>query len=185
MTAPTIGSDLTLLPLVPAGLQPRGLRVRRAGLLDVPAVARLIETGLAGDPGHDGHGLPAATLGAAARLVLTHVGLEYGEFWVAVDDADEVRAAVVLLPPREHEDGASIGDGVEMAFRLQLGLSSEQLPDLAGEAGVAGTEWMLLALAAPGLEPVLDDLLAAGLPAGLSPVALLRPGMPEPPALAG
>jgi len=94
--------------------------IRRARLIDVPAVSRMLKAPSLADwplPG----GLRGDDLTSATRLMLTHIGLEHGEFWVAVED-DRVTAAVVLLPPTvpRSEDGTQ--ERLEGALRLELGL---------------------------------------------------------------
>jgi hypothetical protein len=151
--------------------------VRKALLLDIPPVARLIEP----PPPADRPDLPDEALFTAARLLLTHVGLEAGEFWVAADDELTVRAAVVLLPPREDEDGQlSREDGTaQSALRLHLGLSMPMRPDLPDGAQIADRHWLLLCVTTPGSQPVMARLLERALPAvndtGL-PVLCPQPG---------
>jgi hypothetical protein len=100
------------------------------------------------------------TLTSATRLVLTHVALELGEFWVAVDPGNHVRAAVVLLPP-----GRKGGQMMDVAVRLELGLLPKTLPKLAILADVPEQHWLLLPAAAPDDDQVLRELIDAAMPA--------------------
>jgi hypothetical protein len=157
--------------------------VRRARLVDVPAVARLL-----GVPhvAHPMMGSSTEAITSATRLILTHVALDLGEFWVAVDGADRVLAAVVLLPP-----GETGQQRFRLALRLELGLLLPTEPAQAQIAGVPDDHWLLLPVAGVGTEPMLADwmlaellteLLAAALPvvdaSGL-PVLCLQPGRPS------
>ncbi|WP_405955571.1 hypothetical protein [Streptomyces phaeochromogenes] len=97
----------------PLPLRPR-TTVRAAGLVDVPAVARLIapaDTGDIGDtrdPGDTGalpqHPDTAAHVDwdrarRAMRLMLAHHALEDGQVWVAEREDGTLLAAAVWLPP--------------------------------------------------------------------------------------
>jgi hypothetical protein len=151
--------------------------IRRAELVDVPAVARLL--GVPHDLSHPLAGSSDEAITSATRLVLTHVALEVGEFWVATDDDDDqILAAVVLLPA---------GDGertIRLAVRQELGLTfdprSRSRADQTLAAGVPEEHWLLLPAAPDGTDPILSDLLAAALPAvdasGL-PILSVQQGM--------
>ncbi|MBT0772744.1 hypothetical protein KIH74_27615 [Kineosporia sp. J2-2] len=162
----------------PVVQSPRAWTVRRARLVDIPAVSRMLRAPSLADwplPG----GVSDDDLTSATRLMLTHVGLEHGEFWVA-DENDQVRAAVVLLPP-------VLPPGeLEGALKLQLGLAPGQPDDtditqLAALAGAPETHWLLMPLHQPGDDDVLAALLDAALPAvdetGM-PVMSLEQGVP-------
>ena len=144
--------------------EPRSTRsvnwtIRRAELIDVPAVARLL-----GAPTHAewqrGAGLSEQALTSATRLVLTHVALDLGEFWVAVGADNRVRAAVVLLPP-----GRQGGHIMDVTLRLELGLLPSTLPEPLTLDEAPEQYWLLLPAVGPGDEPILRDLIAAALPA--------------------
>lgn len=81
--------------------------VRRAGLVDVNAIARMIQhhrpfIDLDGDGEPDEVPNPEHA-GPAARLVLSHGALEHGEVWFArhagTDAADAIAAVAVWMPP--------------------------------------------------------------------------------------
>ena len=149
--------------------------VRRATLVDVPAVARLL-----GDPTPADWrvktALPDQTLTSATRLVLTHVALDLGAFWVAVDPGNRVRAAVVLLPPGHRQDQI-----LDVALRVDLGLLPRALPQPVTLDEVPEQHWLLLPAASPDDEQVLRALLDAAMPAidddGRA-VLSLQPGPP-------
>ncbi|WP_328495446.1 hypothetical protein OHS59_23905 [Streptomyces sp. NBC_00414] len=91
----TMTSTMTMsrpLPAAVTALQiPVRATVRAAGLVDVPAVVRLITQGSAG------HSEQAQR---AMRLVLAHHALEQGQVWVAErDDDGTLLAAAIWLPP--------------------------------------------------------------------------------------
>jgi hypothetical protein len=164
--------------------------VRRARLVDVPAVARLLGVPHA-TAAHPMAGSSAEAVTTATRLILTHVALDLGGFWVAVDDQDRVLAAVVLLPT-----GEAGQQRFRLALRLELGLLLPSGPEQPQIAGVPDDHWLLLPVVGVGTQPLLADwmlaellaeLLAAALPAvdasGL-PVLSLQPGQPSR-ALAG
>ena len=153
--------------------------VRRAELIDVPAVARLL-----GAPATEKwpgtRGLSEQTLTSATRLVLTHVALDLGAFWVAVNARNQVRAAVVLLPPRRRG-----GDIVDTALRLELGLLPHSMPEPPALPDASEEHWLLLPAVVPNDEPTLRRLLDAALPAidaDGRPVLSLQSG-PAPQAL--
>jgi hypothetical protein len=162
-----------------------GWSVRRAKLIDVPAVARMLKAPSLADwplPG----GVTEDNMNSATRLMLTHIGLELGEFWVAVEEG-HVRAAVVLLPPVVPGGPDQGQQRLEVALRLELGLlpgtpDLTDLAELAALVGVPEMHWLLMPLAAPGDEPILAELLHAALPAvdatGM-PVMSLEPGEPS------
>jgi hypothetical protein len=149
--------------------------VRRATLIDVPAVARLLGAPAPAEWRAEA-GLSDQALTSATRLVLTHVALDLGEFWVAVGPEETVRAAVVLLPPGERG-----GQIMDVALRLELGLLPRALPEPVALAEVPTAHWLLLPAAGPDDEQMLRALLDAALPAidaDGHAVLSLQPGPP-------
>lgn len=139
--------------------RPEGWTVRRAELVDVPAVARLLGAPVPETmPG--GFGLSDQMLTSATRLGLTHVALELGEFWVAVDRRNRVLAAVVLLPP-----GRKGMHVMDVALRLELGLLPNTLPEPVAMAGIPEEYWLVLPAATSAGEQALRDAIDAALPA--------------------
>ncbi len=161
--------------------------VRRARLIDIPAVSRMLRSPSLADwplPG----GVSDDDLTTATRLMLTHVGLEHGEFWVADSDG-EIRAAVVVFPPTVPAGGFGTQERLEGALRLELGLipgvpDTTDITELATLAGAPDMHWLLMPLHAPGDDEVLADLLEAALPVvdqtGM-PVLCLEQGAPAAP----
>ncbi|MCD5309631.1 hypothetical protein [Kineosporia babensis] len=161
--------------------------VRRARLIDIPAVSRMLRAPSLADwplPG----GVSDDDLTTATRLMLTHVGLEHGEFWVA-ESAGEVRAAVVIFPPTVPAGGFGTKQRLEGALKLELGLipglpDNTDITELAALAGAPEMHWLLMPLHAPGDDEVLNDLLEAALPVvdetGM-PVMCLEQGAPAAP----
>lgn len=163
----------------------RAWTVRRAGLVDIPAVSRmLLQAPSLADwqlPG----GVSDKDLTTATRLMLTHVGLEHGEFWVADEDG-RVTAAVVIFPPTVPAGGFGTGQALEGALKLELGLipglpDETDITELAALAGAPDMHWLLMPLHAPADDEVLADLLEAALPVvdetGM-PVMCLEQGAP-------
>jgi hypothetical protein len=136
-----------------------GRTVRRAELIDVPAVARLLGAPTPGE-WRGTSGLSEQALTSATRLVLTHVALDLGAFWVAVDAQNRVQAAVVLLPP-----GRRGGEIMDTALRLELGLLPHSVPEPLVLPEVPEEHWLLLPAVAANDEPTLRRLLDAALPA--------------------
>jgi hypothetical protein len=158
-----------------SGSRPLGWTIRRATLIDVPAVARLLGAPVPAE-WQARAGISDQTLTSATRLVLTHVALELGQFWVAVDHANQARAAVVLLPP-----GRKGGQMMDVALRLELGLLPNSLPGPAALADVPDEHWLLLPAAEPEDEQILRELLDAAMPtidADGRPVLSLQSGPP-------
>ncbi|WP_159074276.1 hypothetical protein [Streptomyces dioscori] len=152
--------------------------VRAAGLVDVPAVARLITQSSAG------HSEQAQRV---MRLVLAHHALEKGQVWVAErDDDGTLLAAAIWLPPgtgvdppgphlksvlsRELATGRSEATGrsaAEPAFCLPQDLFLSTVLKAAGPDPSA-PYWTVVAVCAPDEteawdRTVVDGLLAPGL----------------------
>jgi hypothetical protein len=148
--------------------------IRRARLVDVPAVARLLGAPRP-EQWRSRAGVSARTITSATRLLLTHVGLEYGEFWVAAGRG-QIRGAVVLLPPANGD----VQSRLHATLRLELGLPASALPDSPLRDGPEGC-WLLLAAPVPAgvatfgalLRAVLARVDAEGLP-----VLSIQPGLP-------
>lgn len=158
----------------PGSRQHEGWTVRRATLIDVPAVARLL--GAPAPQWQAGAGLSDQTRTSATRLVLTHVALDIGHFWVGLDDRGQVRAAVVLLPP-----GRRGGEIMDAALRIELELLPQALPRPAATADLPDEHWLLLPAAGPDDEHILRALIDAALPAidaDGRPVLSLQSGPP-------
>jgi hypothetical protein len=136
--------------------RPQAWTIRRAELVDVPAVSRLL--GAPHDPAHPLSGSSDEEITSATRLVLTHVALELGEFWVAIDDGGHILAAVVLLPAMDGEQT------IRFAVRQELGLTLPLRPDQTPPAGVPEEHWLLLPAAPEDAQPILAELLAVALP---------------------
>jgi hypothetical protein len=146
-----------------------GWTVRRATLIDVPAVARMLKAPALADwplPG----GVTEDNMNSATRLMLTHIGLEFGEFWVAAEHDGRLRAAVVLLPPVVPGGPDEGQQRLEVALRVELGVvpgmpDLTDMAELAALVGVPDMHWLLMPLAAPDDDAVLTELLEVALPA--------------------
>jgi hypothetical protein len=148
-------------------------QIRRARLVDVPAVARLLGAP-APQQWRAGPGLSARTITSATRLLLTHVGLEHGQFWVAVGGG-QIRSAVVLLPPAAD----AVQRRMHATLRLELGLDVESMPQFVDAVEVPESCWVLLAAPSPASAPILADLLAAALrPLEAASVMTIQPDLP-------
>lgn len=142
-------------------------RVRPAGLVDVPALVRLITSHAEKAPPVVDRGPEQAQ--AVLRLLLAHHALEEGQVWVA-EHLDELTAAAIWLPPGA---GSAIGRFHGLIAReldappdlLALG----EADDAALSAERAGSDgWTLVATGRTGDDDphvLLDRLLAPGLEA--------------------
>ncbi|MGC5564985.1 hypothetical protein ACPYPG_19395 [Streptomyces sp. FR-108] len=155
--------------------------VRAAGLVDVPAVVRLITRS------SDGHSEQAQR---AMRLVLAHHALEKGQVWVAErEDDGTLLAAAIWLPPgtgsdppgphlksvlsRELSTGMSTGRSTrrsvaEPAFCLPPHPFLSAVSASGAGSGQSAPYWTLVAVCAPDEtdawdRTVVDGLLAPGL----------------------
>ncbi|MER6135208.1 hypothetical protein [Streptomyces sp. NPDC001815] len=151
--------------------------VRAAGLVDVPAVVRLITQPQdqaqspfpAPAPGADGPAMDWEQAQRAMRLMLAHHALEEGQVWVAERDDGMLLAAGIWLPP---------GSGTELPGPHLRSLLSRELdtclpdhavlPSVLRGAGPDEPHWTLLTVCAPDDTEAWDrtvvaDLLAPGL----------------------
>ncbi|MEU9875052.1 hypothetical protein [Streptomyces phaeochromogenes] len=118
----------------PLPLRPR-TTVRAAGLVDVPAVARLIAPADTGAVPHvPPHPAAAAPVDwdrarRAMRLMLAHHALEDGQVWVAEREDGTLLAAAVWLPPNP---GAEPPDQrFSSLLSRELGLDPQERPFLS------------------------------------------------------
>ncbi|MFE9768091.1 hypothetical protein ACFYPC_26835 [Streptomyces sp. NPDC005808] len=155
-------------------LHPR-TSVRAAGLVDVPAVVRLI----APAPPSTSPSAPAAAPGSSARdweqaqsamrLVLAHHALEEGQVWVAEQEDGALLAAAVWLPPGVESEPPETYFSSLLARELAIGRQHRPvLPALLKEAGPPGPHWKVVIAGAPDETSAWDrtvaaDLLAPGL----------------------
>ncbi|MFD9440155.1 hypothetical protein ACFWBR_26535 [Streptomyces sp. NPDC060006] len=151
--------------------------VRAAGLVDVPAVVRLITQPQpqaqspfpAPAPGADGPAMDWEQAQRAMRLMLAHHALEEGQVWVAERDDGMLLAAGIWLPP---------GSGTELPGPHLRSLLSRELdtclpdhavlPSVLKGAWPDEPHWTLLTVCAPDDteawdRTVVTDLLAPGL----------------------
>ena len=147
-------------------------RLRRAELADIPAICRLLQpsqaAALRGVP------LSREVSAGALRLVLTHVGLDRGELWVA-GDGRSVRGAIALLPPRGNDN-----DHLLLALRLELGLGTGLGPaGLTETAMVPPLHWLLLAHDDQDLPALLARVLPVIDESGLATVCVMAADPPE------
>ncbi|MEU9184671.1 hypothetical protein AB0D14_08900 [Streptomyces sp. NPDC048484] len=163
---------------------PVRVTVRAAGLVDVPAVVRLI-TQLQPEP-LSGHSSAVGREQAqrAMRLLLAHHALEEGQVWVAErDDDGTLLAAAIWLPPGTGGDPP--GAHLRSLFSRELTACPSDHPVLStvleAAAGPGEPYWTLVAVCAPDDTEAWDrtvvaDLLSPGLRAvdgqGATAVAL-------------
>ncbi|MGP4012803.1 hypothetical protein [Streptomyces sp. 4N124] len=157
-------------------LQPRSSVVRAAGLVDVPAVVRLLA------PAATAPRLPLQVPGGPAvdwdqaqramRLMLAHYALEEGEVWVAERADGELLAAAVWLPPGTGAEPPHARFGSLLARELATSVPKEPkepvLPAALKAAGLDGPHWTVVAACAPDDTEAWDrsvvaELLAPGL----------------------
>ncbi|WP_155058823.1 hypothetical protein [Streptomyces blattellae] len=154
-------------------LHPRTAVVRPAGLVDVPAVVRLLA------PSDTSPGLPLPVpedsavdwdqAQRAMRLMLAHYALEEGEVWVAERADGRLLAAAVWLPPGAGSEPPHTRFASLFARELATAVPDEPgLPKALKAAGVDGSHWTVVAVCAPDDTEAWDrsvvaDLLAPGL----------------------
>lgn len=162
----------------PAAVAP--WHVRRAGLVDVNAIARMIQH-------HrpfidlDGDGVPDEVpnpehAGPAARLVLSHGALEHGEVWFArytgTDAADAIAAVAVWMPP----DAEGLAADLYRVVARELDTPAVRDPEPAHaplRSMVGATAEMLRLMQVAQAERVLIMLSDDGQYAGAERTALL------------
>ncbi|WP_406724029.1 hypothetical protein WJ438_04335 [Streptomyces sp. GD-15H] len=142
-------------------------RVRPAGLVDVPALVRLITSRAADTP--PAIDRDAEQVQAVLRLLLAHHALEEGHLWVAEQHTDELIAAAVWLPPEADRDVSRFHGLIARELEVPPGLLALGRADgEALEAARAGTrDWLLLVASRDGdfSHALLDRVLAPGLQA--------------------
>ena len=126
--------------------------VRRGGLRDVPAIARLaVHTRAAAEP---------AKITQARRLLLAHVAFEHGALWVEHDADGTLTRAATAIPAGGHAISRSVLNGILRAFQQPAVGHSRHRPDLdEGLAAIAAAAptWSLAQMAATGHHQRADD----------------------------
>lgn len=146
--------------------------VRRAGLVDVPAVVRLFTA--PDDPSVDWDRTQRAL-----RLLLAHVALEEGQVWVAEGADGALLAAAVWLPP----GARSPAERLDRLFARELGAppTATLLPDALRVAAPGTPHWSVVTVCAS--RTAQDARRAAeggsGANDGSFLVDLLAPGLRE------
>ncbi|MES5823419.1 hypothetical protein [Streptomyces sp. RG80] len=141
---------------------PARTTVRRAGLVDVPAVVRLFEA-----PEHPAVDWDQAQ--RALRLILAHYALEEGQVWVAERVDGTLLAAAVWLPPGTESPHTRFS-GL-LARELTTPLPAEPLLSTAlKQAKPAAPHWTVVTVCIPDDSEAWDrtvvtDLLTPGLQA--------------------
>lgn len=150
-------------------------RVRRAGLLDVNRIARMVAVhrpfiDLDGDGEPDEVPDPAQA-GTATRLVLSLGGLEHGELWFA-EQGDDVAAVAFWLPP----DAEHLATDLHRVIAQEVGVPLEPAPEPARaplRAIVGATTHTLALVREADAERVLVLLSDDGRATGEERLALL------------
>ncbi|MFJ2828297.1 hypothetical protein ACIPC1_11935 [Streptomyces sp. NPDC087263] len=160
-------------------LRPR-TSVRAAGLVDVPAVVRLIAPTLPSpstspsvpasapsspsSPALDSSALDWERAQSAMRLVLAHHALEEGQVWVAEHEDGALLAAAVWLPPGvESEPPETYFSGL-LSRELAIGPQHRPvLPALLREAEPDGPHWKVVIAGALDDTSAWDHTVAAEL----------------------
>jgi hypothetical protein len=139
------------------------LRVRPGGLVDVPAVVRLI----VGPPTPCPEGPAPEQAARALRLTLAHYLLEEGEVWVAEDGlghpGPRLRAAAIWLPPGARPAAARMTGVLTRELRHPLDVidAAEQVREALTAAVPEEGHWTLTLAGPPDEE--WDEALAAEL----------------------
>ncbi|MGW3413247.1 hypothetical protein [Streptomyces sp. NPDC000888] len=154
-------------------LRPR-TTVRAAGLVDVPAVVRLIAPSPPAslpvpDPVLEDCALDWEQTQSAMRLVLAHHALEEGQVWVAEREDGTLLAAAVWLPPGAGSEPPDTR--FSSLFSRELATRPQERPVLATglkEAWPDGPHWKVAVVGALDDTSAWDhtvaaDLLAPGL----------------------
>lgn len=148
-------------------LRPR-TTVRAAGLVDVPAVVRLI----APSPPSP---LPSASaLGSspldweqtqsAMRMVLAHHALEEGQVWVAEHEDGMLLAAAIWLPPGAESEPPDRGFSSLLSRELAIGPQNRPvMPTRLKEAGPEVPHWKVVIAGTLDDTSAWDHIVAADL----------------------
>ncbi|WP_055512294.1 hypothetical protein [Streptomyces aurantiacus] len=146
--------------------------VRAAGLVDVPAVVRLITQPQAQSPSCSAsQAVDWEQAQRAMRLLLAHHALEEGQVWVAErEDDGTLLAAAVWLPPGSGTGGRP-GPALKNVLSRELTTRLPRHPVLSRALKAAGPDqpfWTLVAVCVPDDTEAWDrtvvaDLLAPGL----------------------
>ncbi|WP_328364163.1 hypothetical protein OG800_32180 [Streptomyces sp. NBC_00445] len=159
-------------------LKPRSTVVRAAGLVDVPAVVRLLAPAATASrpalPVPEGPAVDWEQAQRAMRLMLAHYALEEGEVWVAERADGQLLAAAVWLPPGTGTEPHHTRFGSLLARELDTCVPEKPkeavLPAAPAlqAAGLDGPYWTVVAACAPDDTEAWDrsvvaELLAPGL----------------------
>lgn len=143
--------------------------VRAAGLVDVPAVVRLIASPPRALPVPDDCAPDWERTQSAMRLVLAHYALEEGRIWVAERTDGGLLAAAVWLPPGVGSEPPDMRFSSLLARELATGpLDRPVLPTWLKEVGPDLAHWKVVIVGALDDTTAWDhtvaaDLLAPGL----------------------
>ena len=166
-----------------ARTQSMGFSIRRAGLADIPAIARITQEG------PQPEGIEPAVMTRATRLLLAHVAFEHGALWVEkVDDGPVIRAVIAIpagqLPMRQSALRQVTRELGRPATATPVAGFSQHLVD---ELTSVESLWLLIEISKASQNQLGDPALlgtalqwarAHGEPAG-SPVMVLTDTIPE------
>ena len=148
-------TTMTMAPATRLHLRPR-TTVREAGLVDVPAVVRMIAAPTPSDDWEQTQ--------SAMRLVLAHYALEEGRIWVAERAEGGLLAAAVWLPPGVGAEPPDTRFSSLLARELATGPQDlPVLPMWLKDAGPEVPHWKVVVVGALDDTSAWDHTVAADL----------------------
>ena len=169
-------------PPVLAPIAPDRCPIRKAGLADIPSIARITQEG------PQPEGVEPAVMSQATRLLLTHVAFEHGALWVEQPAGAPIVRAVIAIPARQlPQRHKLLRQGAGQLGKAQTpgplsGFSQELLDELTS----AGSLWLLIEISKASHNRLGDPALlgqalswARAQSGPHAPVMVLTDTMPE------